>query len=169
MFTLDALPEGLIACLRAAEGIKIFEGERAVFDISDSPQAIALFKAYLSDAGVADPLVTPHFGIPPAQFVPLAAQAEVWSLLVTFEPLIAANFLPGAIPFPLVPVPVGLPGGVFYHHSNIALQAVQDEIVSLSRFAAGCPALAAVPSGNVICELVIQYAKINILMRLRKY
>ncbi len=169
MTTLDALPKELVARLRAADGVKFFEGERAVLDISDSPQAIALFKTYLCDGSGADPLVTPHFGVPPAQFIPLAAQAEVWSLLVTFAPLMAANFLPGAVPFPLVPAPVGLPGGVLYHHSKIALHAVQDEIVSLQRFAAGCPALASVPSGNVICELVIQYAHNNILQRLLKF
>lgn len=153
MIVLDALPRGLVAKLRASAGIQIFEGERSVLNISDSPEAISLYKEFLSDGagGDADPMVTPVFGVLPFR----AVEAEVWSLLQTFEPMIAADFLPGAAPLQLVPASHVPLGGVLYHHSKIALQAVQDEITSLHRFAAACPALAAVPSGQTICDLVI--------------
>lgn len=168
MVVLDALPRGLVTKLRASAGIQILEGERSVLNISDSPQAIALYKEFLSDGdgGNADPMVTPVFGVLP--FQSRAVEAEVWSLLQTFEPMMTADFSPGAAPLQLVPA-VHVPlGGVLYHHSKIALQAVQDEITSLHRFAAACPALAAVPSGQIICDLVIQYAHNNIVQRLRK-
>ena len=170
MMVLDALPTKLVAKLRASSGIQIVEGERSVINISDSPQAISLYKGFLSDGDRSDtdPLVTPFFGVHPSQSQ--AVQAEVWSLLQTFEPLMAADFLPGSAPLQLIPASaVRAPlGGVLFHHSKIALQAVQDEIVSLHRFAAVCPALAAVPSGQIICELIIQYAHNNIVQRLRK-
>jgi hypothetical protein len=167
---LDELPTDLVDALRAAEGVRITLGDRMSIDISDSMAAKQLYKAFLTDTeAFVDPVVIPMFGHPLAQFVPLNVQAEVWNLLATFEPLLAASFVPGAALPAFVNLQVLPVGGIEYHHSKIAIQAVQDEIVSLPRFAAACPALALVPSGSVICDLLIQYARCNIIQCLRKF
>jgi len=82
----------------------------------------------------------------------------------------AAAFAAGAAPAPFVPAAALLVfGGVLFHHSKIALLAVQGEIQTSAWFAAHCPALAAVPSGNVICDLICTYGNCVVSTRLRKH
>lgn len=167
---LDDLPAEVLAALRATEGVRISVGERITIDISDSTTATRIYKAFLTDGEpFGDPVIIPLFGHPLANFVPPNVQAEVWNLLATFAPLLAASFVPGAALPAFVNLQVLPVGGFKYRHAKMAVQAVQDEIVSLPRFAAACPGLALVPSGSVVCDLVIQYAHCNIIQRLRKF
>lgn len=171
---VDDLPTHIVCALRATAGV-IFtagasESDRAMIDFSESAEGTRLFEEYLTHGGIVGyPRVLPTFGAPFAQFVSTFVQAEVWNLLATFEPLTDASFACGAAIPTLVSVEIPPAGGFKYNHSEISLQAVQDEIVSLTRFASACPALAAVPSGNVICDLCIEYATCKFMLRLRKF
>lgn len=66
-------------------------------DISDSPDALRLFKEFLTDEkSGGDPLVYPYFGDPDFPYIPTNAQNDVWSLLATFSKLMASDFAVGA-------------------------------------------------------------------------
>lgn len=167
---LDKLPTSLIAALRRADGTVYSFCDRHLIDISESPDALQLYKEFLTNAksGV-DPLVSPYFGRAQAPCVTVAAQDDVWSLLETYSRLLAPDFIIGARVLPFFEARHPLPlCAVHFRHAKIALQAVQDEIESLAFFAAECPALAAVPSGATICDLAIQYGNCNIGKRLRR-
>ena len=171
VISLEKLPAGLIATMRSAAGVTSAQSDVLLLDISGSPDAQRVFSEFLSDSeGGSDSLVTPYFGNPLAPFVAPAAQADVLSVLSTFAPLMAAAFAAGAAPAPFVPAAALLVfGGVHFHHSKIALLAVQGEIQTSAWFAAHCPALAAVPSGNVICDLICTYGNCVVSTRLRKH
>lgn len=172
---LDKLPASLIASLRGAKGAKSSFLERHLINISDSPDALQLYKGFLTDEkSGGDPLVSASFllgggGEALSSFVPYPAQDEVWGLLMTYSKLVASDFVDGAPLAPFVGAKHPLPHlAVHFHHAKIALQAVQDEIESLAHYADACPALAAVSSGTVICDLGIQYGNCNIAKRLRR-
>jgi hypothetical protein len=95
------------------------------------------------------------------------AQVEVYNLLETFRPLTAAHIAAGG--FPYIPAVFPVLGGVQYHHAQIAIQAVQEEIQTAAIFNVQCPGIGAVPSGNTICDLTITYANVVIVTRIRKF
>lgn len=171
VMNVDKLPPGLVSNMRSAAGTKSEQSDVLLLDISSSPDAQRMFSEFLCDEeGGSEPLVTPSFGTPLAPFVTPAAQADVLNLLSTFAPLMAAAFAAGAAPSQFIVATAPLPfGGVHFHQSKIALQAALGEIQTSERFAAACPALAAVPSGAVICDLVCTYGNCVISTRLHKH
>lgn len=90
--------------------------------------------------------------------------------MATYQPLVAANFRPGAAQFPFIVA--NLPfigGGIQYHHAKIAIHALQMEIQGIPTFAVNCPGIASLVSGQIICDLNITYANALVVIRLRKF
>lgn len=117
-----------------------------------------------------DPLLVPLFGPPLAQYVSPNVQAEVHYLLHSFQPLLRAAFHPGGV-IPVNPMnPAFIPplGGYQFHHAQIAIQKVQQEITNPQHFVAQCPFLAGLNGGYVICDLNIHYANCVVVQKLRK-
>jgi hypothetical protein len=170
-----SLPNNLIKQqLKNFEGVVYshVRGDLKFINLSDSVDGHNRYIEYLNGDQVADPLITPLFGNPLSPYVSGAVQFEVWSLLSTFQPLLAHDFTVGAN-FPFIPAvfPAAFPrGGIQYHHAKIAIGAVISEIECPILFGANnCPHLLGLPPGNVICDLQINYANSAVLIRLRKF
>lgn len=172
---IEDLPVDLVSALRAAAGVRVYEFDdkfpTEALDLSDSAEGMRLYDGFLKDtmSTTDTPVVVPTFGEPAAPFVSEFVQAEVWNLLATFELLTDASFAADAPELALVNLMTPQARGFSFHRSDIALQAAMSEIASPSRFAAACVALAAVPGGNVICDLILQYENCKFTHRLRKY
>ena len=113
-----------------------------------------------------DPVLRVNFGSPAAPFVTPYAQMEVLGLLNTFLPLTAGAFEAGAPPIVYLPIAAAPMGGFQYRHAKISLQKVQQEIENPT--IAGIVHLNAVPSGEMICNLTICFAKCIVARRIRK-
>lgn len=139
-------------------------------DISDI-EADKIYMDYLQSQDEVDPLLIATFGDPLNPFVNANIQQEVLYLLSCFQPMRKAeivglaNFVPQPIPVPFV-LPAG--NGYQYHHAQIAIQRVQQEIEFPQVFANVCTNLVQLPSGNVICDLTIGYANCHIIRRITK-
>lgn len=116
----------------------------------------------------ADPILTPAFGHPLAPYVSPNVQIEVWNILSTYQPLHAQDLAFGAPPIVYIPAILPVLGGIQYNHAQITIQAVQQEIENPVNFLTIVPGLVAVPSGQVICDLTIQYANAQVIRRIRK-
>ncbi len=162
----DRLPDHLFDELKACEGVTLTRGDLAVLDLRESEEAKQIYRTWLTDGVEVDPLVQPNFGPWFNPYVGIGAQGEVHGLLETYRPLTAAaNFNVGAFPA----FAFGVGPFYQYHHSKIALYAVQAEIENPTQYLASCPILAGLPSGNTICDLQMNYANCAIVLRLRKF
>ncbi|CAM6093133.1 unnamed protein product [Calypogeia fissa] len=124
-------------------------------------QTIDTFTQFLATQeheDVDDPLLNPHFGNPINPFVSPQMQLEIFQLLACYQPLIAADFVPGApLPAPRPPV-VPLGGSFQYRHAvHMVMQQIENTDLVF-----GLNGLNAVPSANVICEMNIVYANCTI-------
>lgn len=138
-----------------------------VIEIVNSAEAQDVYKRFLmADMEKVDPLLSPGFGHPLFPYIPVNTQVEVYNLLNTFKSLDAADIAAGGFPYNPAVFPVL--GGMQYDHAKIAIQAVQEEIQTAARFAAQCPGIVALPSGNTICDLTTTYANVVIVTRIRK-
>ena len=117
------------------------------------------------------PLLIPTFGPPLNPFVNQETQNEIYFLLSCFRTklksdiLALSNHVPPLIPPNFVPPPGN---GYQYHHTQIAINRVQQEIANPQVYANVCPNLVLVPPGNVVCDLTIGYANCHIMRRIRK-
>ncbi len=157
------LPRKLMNELKACDGATFTKGDLGVLDLRESEEGKQMYRAWLSDGVEGDPLVQPSFGPWFNQYIGSRAQGEVHGLLETYRPL--TNFNAGVFP------PFGVGVGPFYqyHHSKIALQAIQAEIENPTQYLANCPILAGLPGGNTICDLQMTYANCAVVLRLRKF
>ncbi len=111
-----------------------------------------------------DPLVTPGFGWP--AFVRLEVGNEVHSILHTYSTLTAAALI-GLNPQPPLVANAAIPmaGAHAFHHAQRSLLCVRARISNPGDMA---PNIAALPSGNVICELTITFPNGAIMERIRR-
>ena len=126
------------------------------------------FRNFLvADVEEVDPVVQVTFGPPMNPFISPAAQVEVWNVISTYQPLKKEAFLPGAPQILWIPIPNGNPpAGVQYHHAQIALQKVQEEIEHPDRLTNNLPLLQGMDAARVICDFTIVYANCIIVRRL---
>lgn len=162
------LPKKVIQKLISCEGVVLRKGSLVnVIGLVNSAEGQLVYKTFLADdSEEVDPLLNPSFGNPLYPYVPHATQVEVYNLLSTFQPLDAASIFAGGFAF--IPAVFPIPGGFQYHHAKIAIQAVQQEIQTVGIFAAQCPGLSALLSGQVICDLTITYGNVVIETRIHK-
>ena len=169
-YTISAnLPKNIIDRLIACDGVVLREDSLInVIEIVESVDAQQVYKDFLvSREEDVDPLLSPGFGHPIYPYVSVQVQVEVYNLLETFRPLTATDIAAGG--FNYIPAVFPVLGGVQYHHAQIAIQAVQEEIQTAAIFNVQCPGIVALPSGNTICDLTITYANVVIVTRIRKF
>ena len=166
-----SLPKGLLEGLRKCHDVVFREDcEIPVVELVESVAGTDMFLDFLQDEHEVDPVLFPNFGHPLYPYIPPNIQVEVFNLLATYQPLVAANFRNGAAQFPFIVANLPfLGGGVQYHHAKIAIHAVYMEIQQISTFAANCPGIASIVSGQIICDLNIMYANALVVIRLRKF
>ncbi|KAJ3048987.1 hypothetical protein HK097_010000 [Rhizophlyctis rosea] len=161
-----SLPSRIIEDLRSAGATVREDCEIKIVELV-TPAPIAIYETFLKSPDNVDPVLNPLWGHPLAPYVPANVQVEVWQLLATYQPLLAAAFAPGAPVAPLAPVPLAIPiGGHQYHHAQIAIQQVMQEIETSQTYR--LPGLTVVPSGNAICDLQIIYSNCMVVRRIRK-
>ena len=166
-----SLPKGLLQGLRKCNDVVFRENcEIPIVELVESEAGTDMFLEFLKDEHKDDPWLFPNFGHPLYPYIPPNIQVEVYNLLTTYQPLVAASFHPGAAQFPFIVanLPI-LGGGVQYHHAKIAIHALYMEIQQISTFAANCPGIASLVSGQIICDLNIMYANAVVVIRLRKF
>ena len=156
--------------LRKAEeagvNVRHVPGALPIFELIDNCLAIYLVRNYWKRNPYMDPVLSATFGNVLYPYVTPAAQVEVLSILETFQRQLADD-LQGN--FPLTIVNAAPLGGFQYHHSQMALFAVQEELQQLQRFAGLCPNLAALQSGQIICDLNVTYANAILSIRIRRF
>lgn len=167
-FTISAkLPKAVVDKLKACEGVVLRQDSvMNVMEIVESIDGQEVYREFLM-TGAEEGILSPGFGHPLSPYISVNTQVEVYNLLETFRPLAAANIVAGG--FPHIPAVFPVLGGMQYHHAKIAIQAVQEEMQTTALFAAQCPGIVALPSGNTICDLTITYANIVIVTRIRKF
>jgi hypothetical protein len=165
-----SLPSAILEHLRQFERVVVREEcEIKIVELVESVEGMRYFMEFLGDDEEVDPILTPNFGHPMYPYINPVIQIEVFNLLATYQPLAAADFLPGVvIPFVIAQFPI-IGGGIQFHHAKIAIQAVQSEIQNLLIFNNNCPGLTSLPSGQVICDLSIFYANAVVVTRLSKF
>ena len=163
------LPKSVINKLVKCDGVVLHKDcEVNVVEIVNSIDGQEIYKSFLmSDTEEVDPVLFPAFGNPLFPYIPVNTQIEVYNLLETFRSLRAADIVAGGFPF--IPAVFPVLGGLRYHHAKIAIQAVQEEIQTVAIFAAQCPGIVALPSGNTICDLTVTYANALVVTRIRKF
>lgn len=163
------LPDDVLTKLRGCDGVNILEeSEVKIVELVESFEGQQLFFQLLQDGNEVDPVLLPQFGPLAFPYVPVAVQLEVYDVFQSFQPLMAADFYPGAGPIALIPAPALVLGGFQYHHAKIACHAVQEEIQQPNRIAAAFPGLNSIVSGQIICDLNITYANCIVVIRIRK-
>ena len=164
-----SLPLSIISSLER-KGAKVLRDCEIPIVVLEMEDSIRCYKDLLLEAkDDIDPLLAVTFGPLLNPYISLAAQVEVWTILATYRPLLAAAFAPGApaitLAAPVVAVPVG--GGFQFHHSQIALHAVMARIENPAD-PAGLPLLTAMNSGDTICDINITYANCVVTRRIRR-
>lgn len=141
-----------------------------IIELVDSEQASACYNEFLTSQNKdVDPILVPQFGNPMYPYQPPAIQNEVHRLLESFRLLTATHFAPDGPPIVAFPLPVPPPLlGYQYHHAQIAIQKVQQEIRNPTTMPAVCPGIVQVQSGQIITDLSIIYANCAVVQRLRK-
>eukprot|EP01041_Mallomonas_annulata_P015672 gene15672-33115_t len=152
IFISKSLPRSLILALSQCDDVVVFRkcGDIPTISLVNSYTGLKRYNEYLLDGNDVDPVLEPHFGDPIGPYVCPLAQREVYNLLTTFAPLVAADFEKNPINFPFIPAVFPINGGIRYHHAKMSMYAVHMEIERLERFAANCPSLAALPSDDDI-------------------
>eukprot|EP00035_Acanthoeca_spectabilis_P018992 m.410250 g.410250 ORF g.410250 m.410250 type:complete len:173 (+) comp16808_c1_seq1:42-560(+) len=158
--------------------LKILEenGANVLRECDDMPiyvlgtdEAVEVYKAFLGSDSIVDPLVSVTFGPFANPYVSAAAQTEAWTIIATYQPLLAADFTPEApaivLAAPVMAVPMG--GGFQSHQAQIALQQVQAKLENPAD-PAGLPLLTAMNAGDTICDINIVYANCVVTRRIRK-
>ena len=167
-FISAKLPDDILSQLRKSDGVVIKEEcEIKVVELVDSEKGTSVFKAFLKDEREVDPLLYPSFGPPLSPYVVPNIQVEVWNILASFQILRSHDFAPGAV-INFIPASFPIPAGIQYRHAQ-AIQAVQEELQHPTRLAVNCPGIAGLPSGQVICDLSIQYANVAVVTRIRMH
>lgn len=139
-----------------------------VVELNTDDSATA-FSQFLQGPGEVDPVVLITFGPPIAPFGTPASQTEILNILNSYQPLLKADFAPGAViqwrPLPATGAPLG---GFQFHHAQIALQRVQQEIENPSIFAAQCPSILGIGPAQNLCDFQILYSNCVVARRLRR-
>lgn len=169
------VPVDVLESLQECEGVLILGHNPTIYDLTESAEGTEAFIEHLREnvigEAVYDPFVSPIFGNPLAPFVNPQAQAEVFNLLSTFQPLLAGHFANNgpAIPWnPMIFAGRNFLGGLQFQHAKVVLLGLIEELQTNARFANQCPVLFAVPPGNVVCNLMLQYTNANIAIQIRK-
>ena len=166
-----SLPDKVIGDLVNA-GAKVRKDcEIPIIELVDSEAASTCYNEFLASLDKeVDPILVPQFGNPIYPYQAPVVQNEVHRLLESFRPLTAAHFAPGGPPIVALPLPVPPPLlGYQYHHAQIAIQKVQQEICNPTTMPAVCPGIMQAPSGQIITDLSIIYANCAVVQRLRKF
>jgi hypothetical protein len=164
------LPKDLIDVLRETPNVIIRDQcEIIIVELVESPDGMDVFSQFLQYEKEIDPLLHVDFGAPLSPYVVPHIQVEVWNILSSFQPLDVDSFRPGAPLIQHIPAQFPVLGGYQYHHAKIALQCVQQEIQNPTHLAQFVPGLIGLPSGQVICDLTIQYANAAVVTRIRKF
>jgi hypothetical protein len=153
-----SLPKTVLDGLRSTGAVFHEKCEIKVIEVSEKP-AIEVFGKFLSDSKEVDPVLIPNFGHIAAVYVPLNIQQEVYQLLNAYQPLLAADLTPTSpqpqlTPFANIVIPLG--GGIQYHHAQIAIQFVMQQIENPDP-GFNLVGINHLPSGQVICDLKYCY------------
>lgn len=141
--------------------------ELATLDEPKHSASEVRFLEWLKGPEEVDPLVTVSFGPVISNYICPAAQAEVLSIINSYQPLDQDQLAAGNVPWqPIAALPLG---GFQYHHAKIALQMMQQEIENPGHLLAQCPTLSLLPAGHCICDLTINYTNCAVARRLRKF
>ena len=163
------LPSSVIESSRQTGATIREECEMKVLELVNAEHIEPYTEFLMSSDEDADLLLLPIFGSPLAQYVPPNVQAEVHQLLATFQPLLSAALRGAAPPPPLAAFGAAPPlGGYQYHHAEIAIQRVMQEIENPD-LAFALVGLNMVASGNVICDMTIVYSNCVVVRRIRKF
>lgn len=164
---LDKLESGGAQVIKFCPSMPLY-----MIGIDNSSQvAEEIYTNYLKSEDEVDPLIIATFGDPLNPFVNANIQQEVFYLLSCFQSMLKTqiieleNHVPQPIPNPFI-LPPG--NGYQYHHAQIAIKRLQQEIEKPQVFIHVCSNLEQFPSGNVICDLTICYANCHIIRRIRK-
>ncbi|KAJ3021882.1 hypothetical protein HKX48_007562 [Thoreauomyces humboldtii] len=160
------LPERVIRELRKSGAHARTGCEIHVIEALEKP-LWDVYSAFLQTFDEVDPVLGPNFGHPLAPYLLPQAQMEVYQLLTTYQ-LLSANQLAASAPLPQLP-PLVFPkaGQVQYRQPQIAIQKVIEQIEKPDP-SFDLPNLAAVPSGQVLCDLNITYGNCVVVRRIRK-
>ena len=159
------LSEHLLESIRNCPDV-IFreECEIPIIELINSDTGTDCFLKFLQDEHdmEVNPVLTPNFGHPLYPYIPPNIQVEVFNLLATYQKLVASNpyFIIAKLPF--------IGGGIQYHNSKMAIHAVYKEISGLHIFTDNCPGIASISSGQIICDLNINFSNAMIVLRIRK-
>ena len=164
------LPAKLASQLKKCSGVNVREEcEIKIFELVNSEEGTELFYSFLKDGKKSDPLIYASFGPILHPYVSPPIQVEVQDILSSFQPLMAADFLPGAGPVVRIPAPALVLGGFQFQQAKIACLAVVEEIQLPNRIGAALVGINSVPSGQVICDLNLTYANCVVVIRIRKF
>jgi len=143
----------------------------ALIDLTNSPQAAALYENYLNQdiTEVQDPAVAPYFPFgADVVFLPTSVQLEVYRVINSFTALRAEHLMENNPPQILFTRTFQHKALGFRMHVKAALSYVINEIRTSQRFAVECPGLAALPVGTIICNLQITYKNALLVFRITK-
>ena len=88
-----SLPSHILEHLRKFEKVVVREEcEIKIVELVESVEGMRYFMDFLGDEEEVDPILIPNFGHPMYPYVAPGIQMEVFNLLTTYQPLIAADF-----------------------------------------------------------------------------
>jgi hypothetical protein len=162
------LPQHIIHEFRDLRNVVVRDQcEIMVFELVESPEGRDIFHHFLQDDLEIDPLLHPTFGPPLSPYVAPHIQVEVWNILSSFQSLHAEAFRASAPLIQHIPTKFPVLGG-YQYLAKIAIQCVQQEIQNPIHLAQFVPGIVGLRSGQVICDLTIQYANAAIVTRIRR-
>lgn len=169
----EIAPRSLIKQLKRCEGAKLdgAPGDISILTLPDSPAASLQIMNFFSGDEIVDVVLRPLFGSLRDPYVSPLGQTEVFNVLATFQSphSEAIQGEGGAINLPFARAMFPLPGGgVHFHDSKVKVRAALEEIQQLARFRSECPELASLPGGQTICDMVIRFSGIMVILPLRK-
>ncbi len=154
--------------LKNCPGVDYQPGDVTLIDLTNSAEGTEIFDSFLASCqDQIDPVLGVTFGNPISPYVSPWVQIEIWNILRSFQNLHAADFIPGAPPFPYILGPIP-PMGIQFHHSVMAIQFAEREIMNPQYFIPLLPHLLDVPAGNIICNLNYYFANAGVSKTIRK-
>ena len=160
-----ALPNCVISQLEELKAVVRRESKILIIELT-TEESERYFSVFLASEAEIDPVVNVAFGPPLAPYATPLAQMEVWQVVHSFQPLLRDDILHGNYTW----IPLAAPPmfGIQFHHAQIALQKVQEEIEHPAHFAPNVPHLMALEDGRPICVFTIVYSNCVVSRRLHR-
>lgn len=145
-------------------GAKISPGDVTIVDLT-APNAAVSFLDELAANPLkeVDPVIQPTFGVFGA--VTPQVQQEVFNIISTYEPLLAANLQHGHRPPIAVPQVLPAAQAWQFHHAQMAIVALTSRLANPG-MGANTHIIHNLPPAAFICELSIVYANAWFVLRI---